>query len=95
METTFKTTFLLENDDNIHEVCFSTDIECRYYLDRIEECHGYHEMYEIDEKDYEKQTQLFIENLSDNDLKDIINENFDNFKDDYQQVTKILTFDIK
>ena len=86
----FEITFRLDNDEAINSVSFTKEIKCELFLDRIEECHGYHAMYEVDEDSLEESIQLFIENQSDNELKELVSMYYEDFRDDDQFVKEII-----
>src|SRR5574344_545498 len=74
IEQEFKITFKT-NLGNTYIATLDRELDVELYLDRVEECHGYHEMYEVSDSEIERAIDDFIDNYDEEILLELCSEN--------------------
>ena len=65
----FKITYKT-NKNNINTINISKNLEVGMYLDRIEECYGYHEVWECDDDSIEEAIDKFKDDLEPKEIEE-------------------------
>ena len=65
----FKITYKT-NKNNINTVDISENLEVEMYLDRIEECYGYHQMWEVTDSEVDRAIDKFQVDLEPKEIEE-------------------------
>ena len=76
-EVTFQT-----NKDNIDTFKTNQELEVETYLDRVEECHGYHQMWEVTDSEIERAIDDFIDNYDEELLLELAGDEMEEYPED-------------
>ena len=77
------------NKGNIYTYTTTQELDVEIYLDRVEECHGYHEMWELEPGSAEEAIELFKEDTE--NLKELCEEYDEQYNwDDGERVESIV-----
>ena len=74
IEQEFKITFKTDLG-NIYSTNLDRELEVETYLDRVEECYGFHEMYEVSDSEIERAIDDFIDDYDEVILLELCSEN--------------------
>ena len=92
IEQEFKITFKT-NLGNTYITTLDRELDVELYLDRVEECHGYHEMYEVSDSEIERAIDDFIENCDEELLLELANESMEEYPED-ELAVKIVKIEV-